>query len=446
MRRIQVLVSDDQLADVTDVLDDEEIDYVRYRAQMGDDEQEWLLEVPVPTDAIGYVMGRLEEAGLDSDQYTTVESLESAMSPRSEQLQQRFAGDFDPLTEAELRSKVRDMSYDPKSFVAMISLSAVIAAGGLLIDSPAVIVGSMVIAPIVGPVLTASVGGVTGDRQMLANSVWLQSAGLVTAVVAAGAFSFLLQFLGFFPTTLDVSSIELISLRISPGFVTLVVGLAAGAAGAFGVTTKGPTSLIGVMIAAALIPAAATVGIALAWSEYRVAVGAALLLLATIVLINLGAFVVLVQFYSPGEEGWLFSEPTKRAALVATAVAVVVVVGVVGVAAGQQILFERTVNEVVEGTLAQSEYGDVKPVSVTVEYSDGFLSRSPETVTVVASRTANGGDPPSVADELDGRITEVTGRQVHVRVRFQEYQRSDAGNSSSLSAPSAPSPATPRPA
>lgn len=435
-----MLVSDDRVSDVVDVLDDENIDYVRYRARTPDDEEQWLVEVPVPTDAIGYMLDRFEEAGVRSDQYTTVATLESAISPRSEELKQRFADDFDPLTQMELKSKAQDMSRDPTSFLAMIFLSAIIAAGGLLVDSPAIVVGSMVIAPIVGPVMTASVGGVTGDRRMLVNSIWLQAAGLLTAVVAAGGFSFLLQFLGFFPETLDIGSIELIGLRLSPGFVTMVVGFTAGAAGAFGITTKGPTSLIGVMIAAALIPAAATVGIAAAWSEYRIAVGASLLLLATIILINLGSFVVLVQFYSPDEKGWLSSASGRRLVLLATVVVVVLVVGVVGTAAGQQILFERTVNDVVETTLDQPEYGDLEPVSVRVEYSDGFLFSSPETVTVTASRTANRGDPPSVAGELDRRITEATGKQVQVRVRFQEYQRSDAGNSSSLSP--APQPAS----
>ncbi|SFG81470.1 TIGR00341 family protein [Halopelagius inordinatus] len=437
MRRIQVLVSDDQLGDVTDVLDDEGIDYVRYRAQMGSKrEEQWLVEIPLPTDAIGYVLDRFEDAGVESDQYLSVESLESSVSPRSEELKQRFADDFDPLTQMELRSKAQDMSRDTFSFLAMIFLSAVIAAGGLLVDSPAVVVGSMVIAPIVGPVMTASVGAVTGDRKMLANSIWIQAAGLVTGIVAAGAFSYVLLALGFVPSTLDITSVELIGLRISPGFVTMVVGLTAGAAGAFGITTKGPTSLIGVMIAAALIPAAATVGIALAWGEYRIAVGSLLLLLVTVLLINLGAFAVLLQFYGPDEKGWLFPSDAprkRRLLLVGTALAVVLVAGVVGVAAGQQLLFERTATGVVEDTLSQPEYGDTEPVAVRFEYGDGFFPGPPETVTVVASRTAGGGDPPSVAGELDRRITEVTGRDVAVRVRFQEYQRSESNASRSLS-------------
>lgn len=426
MRQIQLLVSDDQLEDVRAVLEEEEIDFVRQRAWV-DDEQEWLVEVPVPTDAIGYVLDRLGEAGVEENQYAVIASLESAMTPRAEALQERFASDFDPLSRTELRSKARDMSQDPTSFFAMIFASAIIATAGLLVESPAVVVGSMVIAPIVGPVLTAAVGATTGDREMLRASVWIQAAGLLVAVAGAGAFGFALQVGGFVPSSLDITSIDLIALRLAPNVETLAIGLAAGAAGAFGLATKGPTSLIGVMIAAALIPAAATVGIAAAWGEYRIAVGSSVLLLLSMILINVGAYAVLRRFeYRPESSGWLL--PPRRsarwAAIVGTALVVVVLVALVGVASVQQIGFERTINEEVRSTLESPEYGGVDPVSVRIQYRGPGPFGSPETVTVTASRTADG-EPPQVAGDLEERIQAATDREVIVRVRFVEYQRAD---------------------
>ena len=426
MRLVQVLVPDEQVTDVTDVLDEEDIDYVRQRA-WADDEQKWLVSVPVPTDAIRYVLDKLEEGGVDQEEYTTITSLESAMTPSSEALQDRFAGDFDPLTRSEVRAKARDMSRDWGSFLAMIFLSAVIAVAGLLIDSPAVVVGSMVIAPIVGPVLTATVGAATGDRKMLLHSIWLQVGGLAVAVLGATAFSVGLQFLGIFPATLDISSIGLIALRITPSIVTLAIGIAAGAAGAFGLTTKGPTSLIGVMIAAALIPAAATVGIAVAWNEYRIAVGSLLLLMLSIVLINVSAYGVLASMkYRPEREGWLVESwsSDRRVSIFATVLVLVVVVTLVGAASVEQFGFERTVTDVVDETVSEPAYEGTEVVSVRTEYS-GVPLGSPETVTVLASKPAEGSGGGELADELDRRITAATGRSVTVRVRYQEYYRSD---------------------
>lgn len=427
MRRIQVLVAEDNLETVTNELDDEGVDYVRQRVWTDGDER-WLVEFPVPTDAVGYMLNQLKQVGVEQGEYSTVTALETATTPRIETLLNRFADDFDPLTGAELRSKARDLSRDTRSFLAMIFLSAVIAVPGLLVGSPAVVVGSMVIAPMVGPVLTAATGAVTADREMVLNSVWLQAAGLAVAIVTGGAFSAVLQLTGFFPQTLDVASIDLIAVRMAPNFVAIAIALAAGGAGAFGLMTKGPTALIGVMIAAALIPAAATIGIATAWNQYRIAAGSLFLLLMTMVLINAAAYGVLRAFYTPAQSGWLFTAESTRGrfAVLATAVVIVVLVGIVGVASAQHVAFERTVNGEVQDVFDGSAYDATDPVTVRIEYSGGPFG-SPETITVVANRPAGAGDPPNVADALDRRIGEATDREVAVRVRFQEYQQAGVG-------------------
>jgi uncharacterized hydrophobic protein (TIGR00271 family) len=219
-----------------------------------------------------------------------------------EQLLDRFAGDFDPLTQPELRSKARDLSRDPRSFLAMTLLSAVIAVAGLLAGSPAIVVGSMVIAPPVGPVLTTAVGAVTGDRRMVFESIWLRGGGIAVAALGAAIVSYLLQGSGFCPSTLDVMSIDLIVLRTGPNMVSVLVGVASGIATVFGLTTKGPTAVIGVMITAALVPAAAVTGIATAWGDYDVVVGSLVLLLVTLVVITVSATVSL-QFFGSDAEG-----------------------------------------------------------------------------------------------------------------------------------------------
>ena len=423
MRRIHVLVREEQLDSVTSMLEAEGIDHVRQRA-WHDGTEQWMVEIPVPTDAIGYVLEQLEETGIDREQYTTVTSLESAMTPRVEALQERFADDFDPLTRPELRSKARDISRDRRSLLAMVLLSTIIAVAGLLIESTAVVVGAMVIAPLVGPVLTAAVGAVTNDREMLLGSLRLQGAGLVIALAGALAFSYGLKWSGFFPSSLAVSSIDLIALRIAPNFVTIAIGLAAGAAGAYGLMTKGPTSLIGVMIAAALIPAAATVGIAAAWGQYRIALGSLLLLLLSLILINVAAFATLRWYYHPEKDGWLSTpqQSWKRWTVVGTAIVLAVLLVLVGAASFQQIAFEHTVNAQIEETLQSEEYEELELVTARIQYTGG--GGSPATVSVGVTRPASANETPSIADELDRRITDATGREVEVEVQIQEYQRS----------------------
>ena len=100
MRRIQLLIPEDGLETVTEALGDEG----------------WLVEFPVPTDAVGHVFDRLEDADVDLERYSTVASLETATTPEMEALEERFADDFDPLTRSELRSKARDLAATRSRF------------------------------------------------------------------------------------------------------------------------------------------------------------------------------------------------------------------------------------------------------------------------------------------------------------------------------------------
>ncbi|WP_134668834.1 TIGR00341 family protein [Halorussus marinus] len=427
MRLIHVLVSDEQRDPVLSALDDRNVTYVVLDAEDGG-EGDLLVEFPLPNDGTGDVMDALGEAGLDETAYTVVGTAETATTATMAALEDRYSGDFDPLTRQALRSKAKDMSHDLRSFVWMILLSAIIATAGLLVNSPAVVVGSMVIAPMVGPVLTASVGTVTGDREMLADSVRLQVIGLVVAVVTATAFSYVLRTFSFVPM-LEISAIGQISSRVAPSLLTVAVGLASGSAAAFGLTTKGPTSLIGVMIAAALIPAAGTAGIAVVWGYPTIAVGSLLLLAVSLVAINVSSLATLWYLgYRPrrSDSGLLTFENGRRIATFAVgAVAIALVVGAAVVGTYQQVGYERAINQEIESVLDDPEYANLTLVQTSIEY--GFVGElfGPETVTVTISRTADG-EFPDLADRLQRRIVDRTGQRPALRVTFVDYEVAEA--------------------
>ncbi|PSP54974.1 TIGR00341 family protein [Halobacteriales archaeon QS_1_67_19] len=437
MRLLHVLVSESEQDPVYEALEEKDVDFTVLQTT-DRNEGDVLVQAPLPSDGVGDVLRAIDEAGLDEERYTVIGAAESASTPRMERLEKRYADDFDPLTRRELRSKARNMAHDRASFVWMIFLSAVIATAGLLANSPAVVVGSMVIAPIVGPVLTAGVAATTGDREMLVDSVRLQLLGLAVAVVGAAAFAALLKSLVFVPPHLDISTIDLISVRIAPTFSSLVVGIAAGAAAAFGLVTKGPTSLIGVMIAAALIPAAATVGIALVWGYQVVAVGTAMLLLVTIVAINLAVLATLwgLRYRSVDFERGLVSvgSATRTAKLAVAAVVLLAAIGLVAAGSYQQIAFERTVNEQVRDVVSAPEYAALDVVTVRSEYAAEGGLLEPATVTVTLSRTADESHP-ELADAIRERLAAATRYSPAVRVRFVDYQEASSDASVSLRSP-----------
>jgi uncharacterized hydrophobic protein (TIGR00271 family) len=422
VRLVRLLVDEGELDAVAEVLDEKEVDFIVTGGSEASPDSA-VVEFPVPADGLGDVLDAVRGTGIDED-YLVVLSAENAETPHTEALQDRYSTDYDPLRPPELRSKARALSQDPASYAAMIFLSATIAAAGLLIDSPAVVVGSMVIAPLVGPVLTATVGAVVGDRAMLVDSVRIQALGLLAGVAGAWAFSAAVRAVGLLPATLDVAAIELIALRMAPSAFAVIVGLTAGVAAAFGLTTKGTNSLVGVMIAAALIPAAATVGVALAWGEPLIALGSALLLVSTMAAIDLATYATLWALYRNHKfDPALLTDRTPTRVAFATVALIVVVAGIAGVAAAQQAFFQQAVAQEVESVLREPDYAAVEAVGIRTQYAGASPLSTPESVTVVLS--APNASYPDLPARLERRIERTTGDEVRVLVEFATFDRAN---------------------
>ncbi|WP_372911539.1 TIGR00341 family protein [Salinigranum sp.] len=419
MRLIHLFVPDEQNDAVFDTLDEMGVDY----ATSGSSESQadrTLVQFPLPTNAVEPVVAALRDAGVDTDSYTVIDTAETAMTPGLETLQEEYSQDYTPLAPYSLRSKALDMSHDTLSYVVLVLLSAVIAAAGLLVDSPAIVVGSMVIAPLVGPMLTAGVGTATGDREMIAASLRQQAVGITVGIAGAAVVALSFRALGIVAGSLDPTSLELVTLRMAPGVVALLVGVAGGAAAAIGLTTHGPISIIGVMIAAALVPAAAVVGIGIAWGAPVLTVGALLLLLSTLVVVN--ASIVVTLFFVGYRSDAYFVErsPAWNLRTVATAALVVaLLVASVGASAAQ-LQYERDVNDGVEAVLERPTYDEVSLAGVSTPYANPLLFDRPTEVTVTIERPA-GRSYPALPDALETRVEARTGSPVTLRVEHVTY-------------------------
>ena len=428
MRQIKVMVHDEELEDVLGVLDDEGIDYVVTRDETTTDAV--LVEFPLPTQAVEYVLNRLRDAGLQDDRYTVITATESAITTRFHELEDRFVAgpeEDDSVAPEEIRGKALGMHRDAFTYYGLTLLSTVVATAGLLLDSPAIVVGAMVIAPQVGSALISGVGIVLDDRRMMRVGFRSQVLGFAMAIGGAAAFGILLQRGLFVSSLLSVANVGQVASRISPGLMTLAVAICAGAAGALALATALPVSLVGVMIAAALIPAAAAVGIGLAWGLPHVALGAGLLLLVNAVAVNLAAVVVLWYLgYRPPD--WATAEGLS--ALVQEWETVAVVCLLVGLLVGASTLlaspvgFERAATEAAEDVLEDDRYEAVELVRLRADVGVG-IGPGPtdgESVTVLVNRPADT-EYPDLADRLATAIADETGKEVAVVVEFTDQSR-----------------------
>lgn len=427
MRLLRLSVPAEELDDLLDELSDRDLSYT-VTAGAGPQSDRSVVTVPVPADAVEHVLDDLTAAGYDRGQFTVSLDAEFANFRGVDEVQNRWEQTPNRIAPATMRSKAKALRSNSRSYIWMMVLSAVVATAGLLLRSPAIVVGSMVIAPIVSPMLTASVGAVRNDREMFLSSVHQQAYGLGVAVATASAFAYVARTLHVVPVRLAIEQMELISIRISPSVLALVVGLSAGAAGAYGLATTGQATIVGVMIAAALIPTAAAAGIGVAWWNSVVAIGALLLLVLTIIAVNVGATATLFYLdYRPDDvDTGIFdwSSARQAAIVIGTLLFVAAVVTTVGGGFLQQGSFERGVNDATTSVLNDEEYEALTVRSVSIEYDapERFGTEEP-TVTVEVIRTDDQAYP-DLPDEFDRRITEETGREVMVQVQFVDFERS----------------------
>ncbi len=317
----------------------------------------------------------------------------------------------------------------------MTVVSAIVATAGMLIDSPAVVVGSMVIAPLVGPALSAGVGTVLNDQGLFRRGVKLQIFGVVVAIASSTIFALVVRYLYLFPPNTDVTSISQISGRLTPDFLSLIVALGAGAAGVVSLAAGVSVALVGVMIAAALIPPVAAVGIGIAWWRPTIALAASVLVLVNVLSINLSAIVTL-QYMGYRPKSWFQVERTqtemvRRIGVLVVGIALLsIFLGGVTYSSYQSAQFEEQTNDAVESVLNDSQYRQAEKIDLQVQYRGGLPMgnsayarslpfRQPDRVVVTVGRPADG-RYPLLADRLHDRIERRTGQDVAVQVRYVE--------------------------
>jgi uncharacterized hydrophobic protein (TIGR00271 family) len=429
MRQVNLRVRADVQDDVEAVLEEHDLDYLAIRDD-GDEEagSGTLFLSPLPSEAVSNVFHDLTDAGVSEDAYNVLVNASHVETPSYEETRKEYSQEIRALSRRELHSKVLNLQWPRLTYYLGTIMSVLVATAGLLLDSPAVLVGSMVIAPQVTSALSAVAGVIHGDWKMFLGSARRQGIALPLAVACAAAFTWLVRWGGFIPATTAVPSLELMGLRLAPTALSSVAALIAGAVGAFGYMTDQTTSLVGVMIAAAIIPAAAAAGIAVAWGVPLVAAGAAALLAVNMLAINVGAMATLLLIgYRPVWVDRTDLDTSLPASGRATVGAVALLFGLLIVATGALVGFhvgyEQSVNGAVDETFTEPQYSDLTLVSTSSQFR-GWSGSTPN-VTVTVHRSANQ-SYPSLSTTLERRIEERTGRNVRVTVRYAESRSSES--------------------
>ncbi len=173
------------------------------------------------------------------------------------------------LSVAQMQKQYVKASLPSLGYYFLMSIAGVIATLGLLANSAAAIVGSMLLAPMMGAVLAVSFGALINNRRLISRA----SRTLILGIGIVVFVSILITLaLGIETLTPEINA------RINPTLIDLGVAIAAGAAGAFVASHEDiADSLAGVAIAVALVPPLSVIGIGIALRNWELSTGAGLL-------------------------------------------------------------------------------------------------------------------------------------------------------------------------
>ncbi len=230
---------------------------------------------------------------------------------------QRYHGHHIPLfsyaSEERFKDLFRQLRDDAKVdniYVALMLLSTLLATVGLFADSSAVVIGAMLLAPLMAPIVSLAMGLLRADESLLRPSLRKIGIGVVLALGASAFVTWLLP---------DTPLTDQVRARINPTLLDLGVAILSGIAAAYSKSFKEIIqSLAGVSIAVALVPPLATAGIGIGLGSFGIFFEAFLLFFTNLVGIVLAGA---LTFYTLGFSNVL---KNKRAIAVVTAVMITI--------------------------------------------------------------------------------------------------------------------------
>lgn len=189
---------------------------------------------------------------------------------------------------AEVRRSIVEGSKLSVPYIVMNALATAVASYGLLADSATVVIGAMIIAMLLGPIMGLALALVDGDTRLLRDAIVAEAVGALMVVVIGAIIGRI---------HIDIQVTNEILVRTKPNLLDLAVALFGGAAGAYATASpRVSVGLVGVAISTALVPPLASCGICLGRGLLPQAGGAFILFATNLVAIQCASSVVLYLF------------------------------------------------------------------------------------------------------------------------------------------------------
>ncbi|OLR91719.1 DUF389 domain-containing protein [Actinokineospora bangkokensis] len=260
-----------------------------------------VVEADVAREAADEVLSRLCELGVDRDGGVTLEQIDTALSDAADLAEERAPGEgADAVVWEELVARTGEESRLNATFLAFLTIACLLAAVGVVTDSPVTIVGAMVVGPEFGPLAALAVGLVRRRWDLVRRAALALAVGFPVAVLVTAAGTWVGGLTGLFDASVIAGDGHQVDFVYEVGPWSLVVAVLAGAAGMLSMTSAKSAALVGVFISVTTVPAAGYIGVAAVLGDWGRVLGSAGQLAVNLVGIVVAAAAVLLLRHGPG--------------------------------------------------------------------------------------------------------------------------------------------------
>ena len=253
-----------------------------------------LILCDVAKEEASVVIADLKELDIPRVGSIAVEHIDTALSDAAVAAEKAAPGlPSDAVVWEEVERRTSESTELSISFVAFMVLAMQIAAVGILLDQPILIVGAMVVGPEFGPLAGMSVALVQREARLARRSLTALAVGFPAGIALACLATLAFRGTGVSPEDFSPDDHQLTAFISNPDFFSFFVAFVAGVAGVLSLTSAKSGALIGVLISVTTIPAAANIGVAAAYGDWGEAGGAAAQLAINLTAIVLAGVVTL---------------------------------------------------------------------------------------------------------------------------------------------------------
>jgi uncharacterized hydrophobic protein (TIGR00271 family) len=250
----------------------------------------------VAREAANDLVEGLQDLGLHRDGAIMIEAVRVVADAAADAEAASPGEGADALVWEELEARARDEATLTASFLLFMSIAATIASIGILLDSPILVIGAMVVGPDYGPLAALCVALVRARAAGALHAARTIGIGVVVAAVGAFAATLVLRAVSIAPDAYDISDRQLTAFISQPDGMAAVVAVLAGVVGMLSLTQARSGALIGVLVSVTTIPAIGNIGAAAAYGAWTELGGAALQLAINIIgLVVAGAITLALQ-------------------------------------------------------------------------------------------------------------------------------------------------------